>query len=60
MTDPRERFRDGANLPEPGERLVFGVHRLPARERVTPAWPSGKSIERSRVDRFRAWVRRSS
>jgi len=35
---------DAAYAPDgltalPGERLIFGVHRLPERERWCPAWP---------------------
>ena len=31
---------DKGNLPEDGERLEFGVHQLPARDRTCPAWPT--------------------
>jgi hypothetical protein len=46
-----ERFDDGA-LPEPGERPVFGVHRLPSAE---AAWATEPESVRER--RFREWVK---
>jgi hypothetical protein len=41
-----------AILPAPGERLLFGVHRLPLKDRDF-SMPS----EASRENAYRAWVR---
>lgn len=43
---------EDALLPEPGEKPVFGVHRLPSAE---AAWTTEPEAERER--RFREWVK---
>jgi hypothetical protein len=42
--EPQGFLPDGTGWS--GNRLVFGLHRLPAEERICPAWPSLKDWER--------------
>ncbi|MBX3031423.1 MAG: hypothetical protein KF809_14850 [Chloroflexi bacterium] len=56
----RQRLRPVADppelLPTPGERPVFGLHRLPWQERACAAWPVGDTLERRAEQRFRRWI----
>jgi hypothetical protein len=51
LSCPCQRFDDGA-LPEPGERPVFGVHRLASAD---AAWATESDSVRER--KFREWVK---
>lgn len=42
------------NLPKPGERLVFGVHRLLCEERECKAWPHQITAGQTR---YRNWIK---
>lgn len=55
--DPcRCREYDDSRLPAPGERAVFGVHRLREQDAVAaPAWRPDSEAARER--RFRSWAK---
>lgn len=44
-----------ARLPKPGQRPVFGQHRLPSGQAVCPAWPDLEALDIGRhVDYLRS------
>ena len=53
--EPAQVPADVACLPEPGERLVVGTHRLAPPERACPAWPRLRTVHNAQIARYRSW-----
>jgi hypothetical protein len=43
---------EGGTLPRDGERLVFGIHRMPRTERLCAAWPANPNPFSQRAARI--------